>query len=121
MFARQIDDWRPEHWTSTMRGGAGYPRFRGRERDFSDFTYVDTSGSMKAALRNAGIEPNAAWSNATKFHIEVNGTPDNAYILLRVFNLKDRRDAGVRFFPDPWRLYVDGVLNFKHQGYKVYH
>lgn len=74
MFAQQIDDWTFEHWTSSMRGDAGHPRFRGREREFSDFTYVDASGRMRAALRDAGIEPNAAWSDATKFHLEVKGT-----------------------------------------------
>lgn len=52
---------------------------------------------------------------------EFNGTADNAYILLRVFDLDDGRNAGVKFFRDPWSLYIDGVLNFRSdEGYKVY-
>ncbi|KAK3385925.1 hypothetical protein B0H63DRAFT_560413 [Podospora didyma] len=146
MFTQQIDDWTFECWTSRMRSEAGHPRFQGRERDFSDFTYVDASGRMRAMLRDAGIEPNAAWSDATKFHLEVkstlvpcaepmfvsqnqvdkmrefDGTADNAYILLRVFDLDDGRNAGVKFFRDPWSLYMGGVLNFRSdEGYKVYH
>jgi hypothetical protein len=57
-----------------MRSEAGHPRFQGLERDFSDFTYVDSSGRMRATLRDVGIEPNAAWSDATKFHLEVKST-----------------------------------------------
>lgn len=74
MFNQQIDDWTFECWTSRLRSEAGHPRFQGLERDFSDFTYVDASGRMRAALRDAGIVPNAAWSNATKFHLEVKST-----------------------------------------------
>ncbi|GAB1311860.1 hypothetical protein MFIFM68171_02070 [Madurella fahalii] len=146
MFTQQIDDWIFECWTSRMRSEAGHPRFQGHERDFSDFTYVDASGRMRAVLRNAGIEPNAAWSDATMFHLEVkstlgpcaepmfvsqnqvdkmrefDGSADNAYILLRVFDLDDGRNTGVKFFRDPWSLYMDGVLDFRSdEGYKVYH
>lgn len=52
---------------------------------------------------------------------EFNGTADNAYILLRVFDLDDGRNPGVKFFRDPWNLYIDGVFNFRSdEGYKVY-
>lgn len=74
MFARQIDDWTFECWASRMRSEAGHPRFQGLERDFSDLTYVDSSGQMRATLRDVGVEPNAAWSDATKFHLEVKST-----------------------------------------------
>lgn len=74
MFNQQIDDWTFECWTSRLRAEAGHPRFEGHEGDFSDFTYVDTSGRMRAALRDAGVVSNAAWSNATKFHLEVKST-----------------------------------------------
>lgn len=74
MFAQHIDDWNFECWTSRLRSEAGHPRFQGLERDFSDFTYVDASGQMRAMLRDVGIETNAAWSNATKFHLEVKST-----------------------------------------------
>lgn len=146
MFAQQIDDWTFDCWTSRLRSEAGHPRFQGRERDFSDFTYVDTSDQMRVMLRDAGLHPNAAWSNATKFHIEVkstlgscaepmfvsqnqvdmmrefHGMADNAYILLRVFNLDDGVDVGVKFFDDPWSLYMNGALKFRSdEGYKVYH
>lgn len=52
---------------------------------------------------------------------EFDGTADNAYILLRVFNLDEGRDPGLKFFHDPWSLYMDGVLKFRSdEGYKVY-
>lgn len=52
-----------------------------------------------------------------KFH----GTAGDAYILLRVFNLDDGRNVDIKFFNDPWSLYLDGVLKFRSdQGYKVY-
>ncbi|KAK7728665.1 hypothetical protein SLS63_006526 [Diaporthe eres] len=145
MFNKQIDDWSFECWTSRLRSEAGHRRFQGRERDFSDFTYVDAFGQMRTTLQDAGVDPNAAWSNATKFHLEVkstlgscaepmfvsqnqvdkmrefNGTADNAYILIRVFDLDEGRNAGIKFFRDPWSLYTDGILDFRSdEGYKVY-
>ncbi|KAG8157080.1 hypothetical protein KVR01_013070 [Diaporthe batatas] len=145
MFTKQIDDWTSESWTSRLRSEAGHPRFQGLERDFSDFTYVDASGQMRALLSDVGIEPHAAWSNATKFHLEVkstlgscaepifvsqnqvdkmrefHGTAKDAYILLRVFNVEDSKNVGIKFFDDPWSLYMDNVLKFRSdQGYKVY-
>lgn len=74
MLTQKIDDWTSECWTSRLRSEAGYDRFRGHEGDFSDFTYVDTSGQMRATLQNAGVDLNAAWTNATKFHLEVKST-----------------------------------------------
>ncbi|RYP37876.1 hypothetical protein DL767_002748 [Monosporascus sp. MG133] len=145
LFERQIDDWTFESWTSDMRGEAGHPRFEGRQRDFSDFTYLDRFGHMKEALREAGVEPNAEWSNNTKFHLEVkatlghcteaffvsqnqldkmrkfDGDPNNAYVLLRVFNMEEGNDPGIKFFRDPWSLYIGGILDFRSEaGYKVY-
>ncbi|RYO93890.1 hypothetical protein DL762_000845 [Monosporascus cannonballus] len=145
MFERQIDDWTFESWTSDMRGDAGHPRFEGCQGDFADFTYLDRSGHMREALREAGVEPNAEWSNDTKFHLEVkatlghcaeaffvsqnqldkmrefDGDPNNAYVLLRVFNLEEDSDPGIKLFRDPWSLYMDGILDFRsEQGYKVY-
>ena len=53
---------------------------------------------------------------------EFDGTANNAYILLRVFDLDEGRNTGVKFFCDPWSLYMDGVLDFRSdEGYKVYH
>lgn len=74
MFNQQIDDWTFECWTSRLRSEAGHPRFLGQEGDFSDFTYVDAFGKMRAMLDDVGVEHNAAWSNATKFHLEVKST-----------------------------------------------
>ncbi|RYP88497.1 hypothetical protein DL769_000264 [Monosporascus sp. CRB-8-3] len=145
LFKRQIDDWTFESWTSDMRGEAGHPRFKGRQRDFSDFTYLDRFGHMREALRRVGVEPNAEWSNNTKFHLEVkatlghcaeaffvsqnqldkmrefNGDPNNAYVLLRVFNMEEDNGPGIKFFRDPWSLYMGGILDFRsEEGYKVY-
>jgi len=48
------------------------------------------------------------------------GDVDNAYILIRVFNIDGER-TGVKFYSRPWRLYMDGVLEFRAEGgYKVY-
>ena len=69
MFAQQIDDWTFEHWTSGMRGGAAAPAVSG----------------PRAALRDEGIAPNAAWSDATKFYLEVQehaGSLRRAYVRL---------------------------------------
>lgn len=74
IFAQQINDWTFMHWTSRLRREAGHPLFRGLERDFSDLTYTDTTGRMRTVLRDAGVEPNPAWSNTTTFHLEVKGT-----------------------------------------------
>ncbi|RYP69608.1 hypothetical protein DL770_008214 [Monosporascus sp. CRB-9-2] len=145
LFERQIDDWTFKSWTSDMRGEAGHPCFKERQRDFSDFTYLDRYGHMKEALREAGVEPNAEWSNNTKFHLEVkatlghcaeaffvsqnqfdkmrefDGDPNNTYVLLRVFNLEEGNNPGIKFFRDPWSLYMGGILNFRSEaGYKVY-
>lgn len=52
---------------------------------------------------------------------EFNGTAENAYILLRVYDLDDRRNPGIKFFRDPWSLYIDGILKFRSdEGYEVY-
>lgn len=48
---------------------------------------------------------------------------DNVYFLLRVFNMEEGSSANVKFFRDPWSLYIssDRVLDFRSdQGYKVY-
>ena len=45
--------------------------------------------------------------------------PDNAYILIRVFNIENE-GRGVKFFPDPWGLYMSRVLDFiSKEGYRV--
>lgn len=52
---------------------------------------------------------------------EFGGTANDAYILIRVFDLEEGKNPGLKFFHDPWSLYVGGVLNFKSdEGYKVY-
>lgn len=52
---------------------------------------------------------------------EFNGTAENAYVLLRVYDLHDGRSPGVKFFRDPWSLYIGGILNFRSdEGYEVY-
>ncbi len=48
------------------------------------------------------------------------GDPNNAYILLRVFNIDGDR-PGVKLYINPWRLYIGGVLKFTSEnGYKLY-
>ncbi|RYP11237.1 hypothetical protein DL764_000193 [Monosporascus ibericus] len=123
----------------------GIPASKDAQRDFSDFTYLDRSGHMKDALRKAGVEPNAQWSNETKFHLEVkatlgdcdeaffvsqnqvdkmrgfDGDANNGYVLLRVYNMEEGNEPGIKFFRDPWSLYMYRILDFRSEaGYKVY-
>jgi hypothetical protein len=169
LLKRQIEDWTFMNWTSKLRLEAGHPRFTEKERDFSDFTYLDSSEYMRNALQAAGANLPAHWSRSTTYHLEVKTTledcaepffasqnqldkvrergisclsivvaaifcsrliflqmrrfdldPDNAYILLRVFEIESEQ-PGLRLFPSPWGLYMDRTLEFRSEmGYKVY-
>jgi len=59
-----------------MRKEDGHPRFRQLERDFADFTYLDSSLQMMVLLREAGVELDARWSSMTTYHLEVKATLD---------------------------------------------
>ena len=49
------------------------------------------------------------------------GDPNNAYILLRIFQLEEEDGPNIKFFRDPWSLYVNGNLYFRSkEGYRVY-
>lgn len=74
MIRSHIDDWSYKNWTSKLRVEAGHPQFTGREKDFSDFTYLDSFGHMKKVLREAGMQVNAEWSHTTIFHLEAKAT-----------------------------------------------
>ena len=51
-----------------------------------------------------------------KFHLD----KDNTYILLRAFDLESD-NPGIKFFSDPWGLYLDRVLDFRAAGgYRVF-
>ncbi|SCV58621.1 uncharacterized protein FFB14_15750 [Fusarium fujikuroi] len=145
MCQPRIKDWTYENWTSKLRVDAGHPRFAEREKDFSDFTYKDRFGQMKSLLREAGVDVAAGWSHDTKFHLEVKATLGscsepcfvsqnqldkmrqyegdlgNVYILIRVFQMEAEGGPGFRLFVNPWRLYLEGALDFRSgEGYKVY-
>jgi len=52
---------------------------------------------------------------------EFDRSANDAYILLRVFDLDVERKPGVKFFCNPWNLYMEGALNFRSdEGYQVY-
>ena len=52
---------------------------------------------------------------------QFDGDLRNAYILLRVFDIEGDNSPNVKFFRDPWSLYLSRVLDFRSdQGYKVY-
>ncbi|KAH7302958.1 hypothetical protein B0I35DRAFT_500441 [Stachybotrys elegans] len=130
--------WTFENWTSKFRSDAGYPPFDMPEGDFSDFTYIDRDGGMKAYLQSAGLSVNAAWSNSTTYHLEVKTTVGrcgepfymshnqvalmqrynndalHAYILVRVFSIED--EPNFKLYPSPWSLATQGVLDFAAQG-----
>lgn len=74
LFERNISDWSFQHWTSRLRVENGHPPFTGLERDFSDFTYLDTHGHMKEFLLRAGLDLNPAYARNTTYHLEVKTT-----------------------------------------------
>lgn len=74
LFERNVSDWSFENWTSRLRVENGHPPFTGLERDFSDFTYLDTHGHMKDFLLQAGLDLNPAYASNTTYHLEVKTT-----------------------------------------------
>ncbi|KAH7142143.1 hypothetical protein EDB81DRAFT_899719 [Dactylonectria macrodidyma] len=139
LLERHIDDWSFNNWTSRLRAENGHPPFCLPERDYTDFTYLDHSHHMRAFLQDAGLEIDAEWSSSTTYHLEVkttvgdcsdvffasqnqvnmmqrfNSGHDNAYILVRVFNI-DGDSPGLKFYPSPWGLYLQGILEFVSTG-----
>jgi hypothetical protein len=85
----QINEWlsqnlEPEwdatrHWTSRNRNQI-YPDnpFLGKEGDFADFTYQDTSGKLTELLTTHGfIHDVETWSESPPiYHLEVKSTPE---------------------------------------------
>jgi hypothetical protein len=80
----QINDWLQknlidwdscENWTSKLRTGDGYPEFDKKEWKYTDFTYRDGSGAMRALLQEAGVQIMPEWSTNTVYHLEVKSTP----------------------------------------------
>ncbi|KAK6842238.1 hypothetical protein PG987_003098 [Apiospora arundinis] len=143
-FGSRIEDWCDDNWTSKLRVEAGIPRFTGQERDFADFTYLDSSGQMREMLRDAEMDLHLGWSNDTTYHLEVKSTSGSgdeaffvsqnqvdmmrrynndalhAYILVRVSNIENA-DIQLKFYPDPWNLYMNQVLDFRsEEGYRVF-
>jgi len=74
LLSGRINDWSYRNWTSQLRVEDGHPPFREPERDFTDFTYQDSSGHMKALLRDAGVELDPLWSTETTYRLEVKTT-----------------------------------------------
>ncbi|KAM6516418.1 hypothetical protein FALCPG4_014601 [Fusarium falciforme] len=143
LFERNVSDWSFQHWTSRLRVENGHPPFTGLERDFSDFTYLDTHGHMKEFLLQAGLDLNPAYASNTTYHLEVKTTtggvgeifyvsqnqvnmmqrfdedPNNAYIVLRVYDIEGE-NPDLKAYPRPWSLYLDGFLTFTSpHGYQV--
>ncbi|KAF5008934.1 hypothetical protein FDECE_4797 [Fusarium decemcellulare] len=139
MFERHINGWSHECWTSKLRVENGHPPFKLPEGQFSDFTYIDHSGQMKVFLREAGLNLSTEWSSSTTYHLEVKTTagncsepffvsqnqvnmmkrfdndPNNAYVLIRVFDI-DADSPGLKFYPSPWNLSLQGTLEFASAG-----
>ncbi|KAH6867174.1 hypothetical protein B0T10DRAFT_611919 [Thelonectria olida] len=132
LFERHIDNWSFDNWTSRLRAEAGHPSFTLPEGQFTDFTYLDHSGQMRAFLQVGGLDLDPKWSSSTTYHLEVKTTagdcsdvffasqnqinmmrrfdndPENAYILSRVFDIEgDNR--GLKFYPSPWRLGLEAT------------
>ncbi|KAJ3531643.1 hypothetical protein NM208_g6992 [Fusarium decemcellulare] len=139
MFERHINGWSHDYWTSKLRVENGHPPFKLPEGQFSDFTYIDHSGQMKVFLQEGGLNLNTEWSSSTTYHLEVKTTagscsepffvsqnqvnmmkrfdndPNNAYVLIRVFDI-DADSPGLKFFPSPWSLSLQGSLEFASAG-----
>jgi len=50
---------------------------------------------------------------------ECDGDPDNGFILIRVFHV-DSEDPGIKWFPNPWKLYLARALDLRSvEGYQV--
>ncbi|KAK3348731.1 hypothetical protein B0T25DRAFT_546397 [Lasiosphaeria hispida] len=124
--SEKMPGWSYENWTSGLRSEHGeYPPFGRNEKDYTDFTYVDGDGAMVRFLRKGGAKIlKKGWSQNTMFHLEVkttpgglgtplyvsqyqlekmqayDGRPDHAYILVRVFNIRQRR-PGIKFYTNP--------------------
>ncbi|KAK3896515.1 hypothetical protein C8A05DRAFT_20519 [Staphylotrichum tortipilum] len=138
-FATRIPSWNPiASWTSHLRANAGIEPFTRNQRDFADFTYDDHDGAMRTALRTANVAIDPAWSNGTRFHVEVKATlgnggadmflresqlqkmreydhePDNAYIIAHVVRAGDNNPR-VEFLVNPWSLYRAGELEIDPQ------
>ncbi|KAM7201228.1 hypothetical protein V8F20_004974 [Naviculisporaceae sp. PSN 640] len=82
-FTKYIPDWTFENWTSSLRERK-YPPFTGLEKDHSDFTYIDTDGTMGKFLtkkaRSLGLSKNVLqrWTSSPRpvtYHFEVKSTP----------------------------------------------
>lgn len=41
--------------------------------------------------------------------------PNNVYLLIRVYNV-ETDNLDVKFYLNPWKLYLDGVLDFRSEG-----
>ncbi|KAK4654191.1 hypothetical protein QC762_401847 [Podospora pseudocomata] len=134
-----LPNWSGEtNWTSSLRSlqkvFEDFPIHQ--EKHHADFTYHDTMGAMREALRQEGVRVSPSWSNNTKYHIEVKttegrcwapmkvsvnqtrlmenyeGDANNVYILVRVFDVRGRH-VGLRWFPEPRRR-----ENLKFEGPK---
>lgn len=74
---RRIKNWTFKNWTSKLRSEAGYPFFTEDEKDFADFTYLDSSGHMKEVLQAANLDLRGQWSSSTTYHLEIKTTSEN--------------------------------------------
>ncbi|KAK0653990.1 hypothetical protein QBC41DRAFT_288115 [Cercophora samala] len=75
--ARRIPKWSEANWTSSLRSRHGlFSKFsRSLQKIHADFTYLDTRGAMRRALRKEGVTVCPTWSNRTTYHLEVKTTP----------------------------------------------
>lgn len=79
VFDRHIEDWSLDNWTSKLRADHDLPPFTQPEKEFTDFTYADIAGRMRAFLQTAGVHVNDEWSEYTTYHLEVKATCENRH------------------------------------------
>lgn len=74
-----MPDWNGTHWTSRSRVEAGHTPFVGKEKDYADFTYPDTTGSLTQILCTRGWDRAEHWLenfSSITYHLEVKATTE---------------------------------------------
>lgn len=77
-LSQRLSDWSDSNWTSRNRNNAGRSRFTGSEKDYADFTYIDSEGDLTRLLLGNGLSIARDWleslEQAPKYHLEVKAT-----------------------------------------------
>jgi hypothetical protein len=105
MFER-LPNWDYSCWTSRNRNEFGHPQFTELERDFADFTYIDTEKALTRLLIAGGYSRAEEWLSTSErpitYHLEVKSTNEACE---EPFFMSNNQVDMVRFMPDDPRNY----------------